>query len=268
LVRRLGEGNGNERVVLDFARVRFLIPGATVAILAKVRSWLKPGRSGDVPKPQELRGERLPPAMDFFKLAGVPIEEEFERHPRRHRFVELQRISHDAARSVPELSADVAECFFPEEDQDAWETGESGAWGYVEFAVSELANNVLQHSRSRGYLAAQYCPRSDRVRIAIADCGIGIRRSFRGSPFEAQAASDLDAVRLALRPRVSGKEHLETVPGTSVNRGMGLTFLHELSRRANGSFRVISGSGCYRLEGDGTLPAGSEFQGTFCALSV
>ncbi|HEX9938802.1 MAG TPA: ATP-binding protein [Longimicrobium sp.] len=182
--------------------------------------------------------------------------------------MEIKKIAHGAPRSVTDLAGDVASCFFPDDDVDGWETGEIGAWGYVEFAISELGNNVLQHSRSTGYLAAQYYPSADLVRIGIADLGIGIRDSLKGSPFERTASSDLDAVRVALKPRVSGKEHLETVPGTAVNRGMGLTFLRELSEKARGDFLVLSGNGYYSLSRDGSIAGRCGFQGTFCALAV
>jgi hypothetical protein len=248
--------------------VRFLIPGATVALITKVRQWKAAGKRVVFRNHQSCPARGYLQRMDFFDQCGIRIEEDFRRHAPRKRFVEVKQIAHGAKRSVTDLSADIADCFFPDEDPECWETGETGAYGYVEFAVSELANNVLQHSRSTGYLAAQYYPSSDLVRIGIADYGIGIRESLRGSPFEAQAASDVDAVRLALEPRVSGKEHLELIPGTSVNRGMGLTYLRELSEKADGEFLVLSDSGYYSFSEVGSIAREYRFQGTFCALSV
>lgn len=268
-IEQLGLANGETDIVLDFQSVRLLIPGAIVALITKVRHWHSAGVRVRMRNQLTCPIRRYLQRMDFFKQCGVRIPEDFHRREPANRFVEVKKIAYDAVRSVTELSAEIAGVFFPEEDDDdAWERGEAGAYGYVEFAISELGNNVLQHSRAVGYLAAQYFPSDDLVRIGIADCGIGIRKSFEGSPFAVKAGSDTAAVLLALEPRVSSKEHLEVVRGTAVNRGVGLTFLRRLTASAGGSFLVLSGSGYYSSDAPGTIAPSCAFQGTFCALTV
>jgi hypothetical protein len=268
-VEQLGIANGESDVVLDFQNVRFLIPGAIVALITKVRHWTGTGVRVRMRNHLTCPGTRYLQRMDFFNQCGIGIDEGFRRHAPGNRFVEVKQIAHGADRNVTDLSADIAGCFFPEEDDDeAWERGEAGACGYVEFAISELGNNLLQHSKAVGYLSAQYYPTADLVRIAIADCGIGIRKSFANSPFASEAGSDREAVLLALKPRVSSKEHLEVIKGTAVNRGVGLTFLRELAASAKGSFLVLSGNGYYSSGKQGTIAERCGFQGTFCALSV
>ncbi len=53
----------------------------------------------------------------------------------------------------------------------------------VGLMVGELADNFAQHShRNLGALALQYYPRLGALRIAVADCGIGIRASLSENP--------------------------------------------------------------------------------------
>lgn len=270
-VELLGQGNEADSVILDFSGVEFWIPGAVVGLITKARAWRDAGKEVHARNfgPSRCPASKYLQRMDFFRHCGIHIKEDFNRHGARNRFVALTPIAYGASRSVTQLANDIAGVFFPDEDtEEAWESGEVGAYGYVEFAISELGNNVLQHSKASGYLMAQYYPNGDTVRIGIADFGIGIRRSFQENSAPFAAADDIQAVQLALQPRVSSKEHLELRPGTAVNRGMGLTFLRELSLAAKGNFLVLSGNGYYSLTKEGTLAARAGFQGTFCALSV
>lgn len=53
----------------------------------------------------------------------------------------------------------------------------------VGLMVGELVDNFAQHScRNLGALALQYYPRLRALRVAVADCGIGIRASLAENP--------------------------------------------------------------------------------------
>lgn len=102
----------------------------------------------------------------------------------------------------------------------------TGPFDLVEYAASELINNVLQHAEGSGYVAAQVYPKSGLVRISVADSGIGIRQSFQQNrpPFWDDAMTDLDSVRTALQPKVSSRMHLSSGwGGSGVNAGVGLS---------------------------------------------
>jgi hypothetical protein len=107
------------------------------------------------------------------------------------------------------------------------------------------------------------------VRVAIADSGIGIWDSFRlnDSPHLLRIRSHLDAVQVALEPKVSSTDHLGFGWGQSVNAGVGLTLLKNLSVLMKGSFVLASQSGICSLAQAFELPDNSKLNGTLCPMS-
>jgi hypothetical protein len=118
----------------------------------------------------------------------------------------------------------------------------------VQYSVSEMVRNVLEHSRSPdGAVAAAELyqateTRQAHVSIGIADCGSGIRRSLsRNFP---EIGSDLDAVLTAMQPGTSGAAR--GYYGTTDNAGAGLFFTRRLATTANGQFGLMSGDAFLR----------------------
>ena len=114
----------------------------------------------------------------------------------------------------------------------------------IKYMVSELVRNVLEHANSKhgAFVAAQYYPKSNTVRLGISDVGIGIKRSITQSW---EAATDLDAILLALTPGVTGTTRREG--GTETNAGAGLFFIKSMAMVARDYFVVYSGTGLYKL---------------------
>jgi len=167
----------------------------------------------------------------------------------------------------------VAGVLAPDEPADEdWESGEAGAYGFFEHAVSELGNNVIQHSHSAGYVCAQHYPSNDMVRLAIADCGIGIRRSFEvsQSPHWREGMTDREALEIALQPHMSSKLHIRSGwGGEPVNAGVGLSVLNGLAQETRGKLLVISGGAFYTSwEGFGNFSGNLVYNGTLCAFAV
>ena len=105
-------------------------------------------------------------------------------------------------------------------------------------ALAELVENVTAHSRSKtpGSLIAQIHPRSHKLMIAIADTGIGIRRSFlMGDNLQAKKVvkSDLDALTLACKALITSKQ--------KGHAGYGLHIVSELAQLNGGTFVLSSG---------------------------
>jgi anti-sigma regulatory factor (Ser/Thr protein kinase) len=118
----------------------------------------------------------------------------------------------------------------------------------VQYCVSELLRNVLEHSSSPDgafVCAHRYVNRDPRrVTIAVADCGDGIAKHLSRAHPEA-AADDRVALGLAMRPGVTGA--LPAIYGTPDNAGAGLFITRCIAKGTGGYFALLSGRAAYRL---------------------
>ena len=199
--------------------------------------------------------------MNLLRLCGWESEgEAFRHHDPAGRFVPLEPITH----RVDDLGAQVAACIAPGgEDYDHPNAGLYDAAWYL---VTEMANNVQQHSRGSGFVAAQTTLADGYVRIAISDCGCGIPASLTDAGFQwAQGLADEDIIEQALVARVSSK-------GRPSNEGVGLTLSSRIVDLMGGHMLVASGAGTV-IRGGGPelrkspLLGGCRLPGTLVALS-
>ena len=78
----------------------------------------------------------------------------------------------------------------------------------IQYAFNELLENALTHARRAGYgdasvwVACQYYPSNDLVRLGVVDNGCGFLETLRGHPALRQP-THLAAILAALQPRVS-----------------------------------------------------------------
>lgn len=114
----------------------------------------------------------------------------------------------------------------------------------INHIVTELANNVLEHSGSGSgaILCAQYYTKTNSIRLGIADTGVGIKKSIN---FSHSAPNDLEAIRLALTPGITGTTKKEG--GTAFNAGAGLFLIKSIASVNRGFFMIYSGNGMYKL---------------------
>jgi len=114
----------------------------------------------------------------------------------------------------------------------------------IKYTIGELVRNVLEHAKSRhgAFVAAQYYPNANNVRLGICDTGVGIKKTISVSW---PARTDLDAIKLALTPGITGKTKREG--GTAANAGAGLFFIKSMAMVSRDYLVVYSGSGLYKL---------------------
>jgi len=170
--------------------------------------------------------------MGLFKFLGIQSRIKVTEHEPAGRFIPLTQI-----RTSGELTTCIADMvpLLHLEPKHAEP---------IRYIVSELARNVLEHSQSTfgAILAAQYYKKSNTIRIGIADTGVGIKRSISQSY---DTASDLEAIKLALTPGITGKTRLEG--GTEYNAGAGLFFIKSITTVNRDFFFIYSGSSMYKL---------------------
>lgn len=170
--------------------------------------------------------------MGLFKFLGIASNIKVVEHESAGRFVPLTQI-----KNSNELSDFITEMI-------PLLHLESKQADPIKYIISELVRNVLEHSQSEigAVLCAQFYSKSNTIRIGIVDLGVGIKRTIN---FSHEAETDLDAMRLALTPGVTGATSREG--GTDFNAGAGLFFIKSIAKVSRNLFAIYSGNAIYKL---------------------
>lgn len=170
--------------------------------------------------------------MGLFNFIDLKPPISVEEHEAAGRFIPLTQI-----RSSEELEEFIVEMVpllhaAPEEA------------GPIKFVISELVRNVLEHAASPvgALVCAQYYKKTARLSVGVADRGVGIRTSIgRSHP----AKSSLEAIRLALRPGITGTTN--RFGGNEYNAGAGLFLVKSVAKASRNFFVAYSGDALFKL---------------------
>jgi hypothetical protein len=185
--------------------------------------------------------------MNFHKLLEVErkngtlrlspdfAEYQFGRRPLKQVLLEPQEINVASDEQVAEAEAKLWSLI--RERAPRFETVED----QVRIALVEIISNVQRHSgTSKAWVVAQtYVEPSERLEIAIADAGMGLRASLeRLHQEKLQRMSDWEVARFATEAGITG---------SAFGGGTGLSTITELVSEYGGAFHLLSGHGCYSL---------------------
>lgn len=179
----------------------------------------------------EARSRHYLERMGLFKFLRISSGLRFTEHEPAGRFIPLTQV-----RDSDQLShflRDMIPLLHLEQDQaDA-----------IRYVVGELIRNVIEHAKSPhgAIVCAQYY-KQGMIRIGVVDIGVGIRSSIMQSH---RITGDLDAIRLALTPGITGTTMKEG--GTESNAGAGLFFIRSIAKVHRDFFVIYSGSALYKL---------------------
>ncbi len=170
--------------------------------------------------------------MGLFKTLKIPSQKKISEHDPSGRFIPLTRI-----RNSDELGNFLKEIvpLLHLEPKHAEP---------LKYIVSELVRNVLEHAKvdTGAVVCAQYHAKSNTIRIGIVDGGVGIKKSINRSY---NATTDLEAIKLALMPGVTGTTKREG--GSEQNAGAGLFFIKSIAHVNQNFFMIYSGNAMYKL---------------------
>lgn len=261
------ESLGQSQLVFDFGAVVFYEYAAIGLLLSHIHGLKKQNVTIDFQNFQERSAFAYFQRINFFEHCDFRFEENFNRHAEAGRFVPLYRVGRGGHHDSDQVAKEIAGCLFPDL-ADSDELDETGVFDWVEYSVSELIRNVSQHSRSFGFAGAQFYPGTDSVQIVVADCGVGILKSFEetGSRFFNPGMDDLLAVRKALEPKVSSRDRNLSWGGEVENAGVGLTVTVKVVSETGGSFIVSSGKAFVTDATERWFGQNEVLNGTFCAL--
>lgn len=138
------------------------------------------------------------------------------------------------------------------------------------YSLREILRNVIEHSNADSiWYAAQYWPAKQLVELSILDQGLGVRTTLSRNP-HLGINNDEDAMRLALKPGVSGRAY-EGGPKLRddawANSGYGLFMTSQICARG-GSFAVCSGDRGLLLTAEDEKVFDAGFAGTAIRLCI
>ena len=121
----------------------------------------------------------------------------------------------------------------------------------LEIVFAELVDNFSRHSDEEvAICAAQWYPRTNRLHLAIGDCGIGIRKSLSSN-------DNFRELRKRSHGEVAAKAFEERVGRTSEG-GMGLTDARETMGRIGGQLFLSTGDAWILARGEDELLVGQQ----------
>ncbi len=197
------------------------------------------------------------------------------RHDRSDALVELTQLCNRA--EVGDVAHSLAKAMIGDADPNDEPDEMTGFTTFdrliepLQYALNELLENALTHAR-RGnknacvWVASQYYPKKDLIRVGVVDNGCGFLESLR-THVKLQHQRHLDAILLALQPRVSCNRDLG-LRTDSVNQGVGLTTTCRIAEHAGGRMILASGNAMHSTSGYSGASTGAYWQGVGIAMEV
>lgn len=176
--------------------------------------------------------------MKLFEHLEIDFDPGLVEHEATGRFMPLTQVR--TSSDVRAVIGDISALLHLQDDPETLSA--------VQYCISELLRNVLEHSDSRDgafACAHRYTAKGPhRVTIAVADCGRGIG-SHLGRAYPEAAQDDAVAIGLAMRPGITGARAGQY--GAPENAGAGLYITRGIAKGSGGYFFLLSGSAGYRL---------------------
>ncbi|MGB0722302.1 MAG: ATP-binding protein [Gammaproteobacteria bacterium] len=219
--------------------------------------------------------------MDLFRGVELPDCEtrQSHRHDRRDSLVELTAIhsvqeAHTAApRLARTLTGADPESALVSHDGMRYEDPGLTLSQNLGYVLGELLENALTHARRHGFtgakvwVAGQYYPSRDTVRLAVTDTGCGFLSTLESHPNLVEH-NHHGAILTAMQPRVSCNRDVGIL-ADSINEGVGLTTTVRIAEAAGGRAFLVSGDGYHStMGGTGAFSSGAHWQGVSIALEI
>jgi anti-sigma regulatory factor (Ser/Thr protein kinase) len=175
--------------------------------------------------------------MRLFEHLGVSCNIHVHEHEEAGRFLPLEQVRNQW--DLQSVIANVSALLHLDSQPDGLAA--------VQYCVSELIRNVLEHSGSAegAYVCAQrYLTKNPkRVSIAVADCGSGIAAHL-GQVYPNVLSNSVAAIRLAMQPGITGARTQGY--GSPDNAGAGLYITRAIAKATGGYFVLMSGDAVFR----------------------
>ena len=150
----------------------------------------------------------------------------------------------------------------------------------LRYVVSELLYNTLEHGgsffednnswnkRLPSLIQFSWYQKRDEIQFIVGDVGMGVRKHLRQTYTDLE--NDEDALRLAIRPQVSGTFSISNPYESKNNAGMGLFLSSNIIKRLNADMHIISGDAVLHISPHDITTRHLEYSwpGTFALVNI
>jgi hypothetical protein len=222
---------------LDMSRVAFMEPYSMISFLLMGRNYLRSKGSKLTLINIPIHIHQYLARMDFFENATFNMPEVldnnmmFKRNSSSSRLLEITHIPNKERQSVNVISTVIA--LFRKRAPLILKYWMSGpVVDYFVTVISELCQNIFEHSLDSGYMAMQTYRSGNEniVRLVISDSGIGILKSFSNRD-DIKYTEGSELIEMALTTPISSKREF----------GYGLCQVNKIIEKLEGVVFIRSG---------------------------
>lgn len=214
----------NEKLIIfDLSKTEFICPFGIILLSGTIKECLAQGKEAKYRRPAKDATRKF--------LQGIGFNKFFEIRDVEHKIespnVQLRQLDH-----IDYLLTDQILAVFNYSLRMT-----DGVQGSLKMALNELMTNAFDHSESvRGcYVCAQNYVRSKKIRLCIADFGIGILASLKKVPKFSKLDNCYEAIDLAVQKDVTSR--------IGRSAGYGLNHIQRFMKVNSGRMYILSGDG-------------------------
>lgn len=209
--------------LFDLSKTEFITPFGIVLLAGTILECLGPKKRGQYRRPNKFSTRKFLSGIGFNDFIKVPDENQVIESPN----VQLKRL-------------DSIDYFLTDKILDVFEYNihmSEGVKGSLKLALNELMTNAFDHSESqRGcYVCVQSYKKAKKIRLCIADFGIGILASLRKAEQFKELDSHHESIMLAIKEQVTSR--------IGKFAGYGLTHINRFIEVNEGKMHILSGNG-------------------------
>lgn len=253
------ESTGDEEVVIDFSKTKFISPVFALSLLVyasrsnkritftNITEYMRAFHINNVIMPDQGRSSEFVAVMEgYVRKSYIPVIS-FPAEKNNDDKEEILTVVENLIIRQSNIQSNVA-------------IG-------LKYMISETIDNITEHSDSdRGFICAQAYPSKGYLDICIADRGVTLLGSYRKLA-DNEIESDIEAIKAANRGLSS-----KNLPDAE-NRGYGIyTSKKMLINGLGGQYMIMSGGAVYMksrdVDGFFTLPSNLRWNGTVVALRI
>ncbi len=150
----------------------------------------------------------------------------------------------------------------------------------LRYVVSELLYNTLEHGKSffedgkswnrriPSLIQFSWYQKRDEIQFIVGDVGMGVKRHLMQTYHDIE--NDEEALRLAIRPQISGTFSIADPYKSKNNAGMGLFLSSNIIKRLNADMHIISGNAVLHISPHDitTRHLDNHWPGTFALVNI